>query len=361
MADDFCYHIDHHGSLCRPAELLTARSSGDPAVLAAAEEAAVAGIVQVQRRLSLSAVGDGQFRRDCFESVVYDGVEGFEPGPSSHVLADTCAIAPSRRRTLRGMPFAKGRLAEQEAAAVLAATQRPVFVALPSPGYLAVLAAGVDGPQLEAAARTGSALADILSAEIVALAAQGVTYVSLGNPLYAPLLTVSGREQLAAAGVDVDRVLRVMRDVDELVPSTAGTPDTFRLGLDLTDGGPVPTTERGWDDAVATTFVNGTSYDRVCIDYPADEARRLPIDEVKPGLVLSLGLVDVSTTTLEDVDGLLRVCDAVVDTRGTDDVAFATNGGFAQSAGSGLHSLEEQKAKLRLVETLARYYWGNEI
>jgi hypothetical protein len=30
MADDFRYHIDHHGSLVRPAELLAARASGDP-------------------------------------------------------------------------------------------------------------------------------------------------------------------------------------------------------------------------------------------------------------------------------------------------------------------------------------------
>jgi 5-methyltetrahydropteroyltriglutamate--homocysteine methyltransferase len=30
MADDFRYHIDHHGSLVRPPELLAARAGGDP-------------------------------------------------------------------------------------------------------------------------------------------------------------------------------------------------------------------------------------------------------------------------------------------------------------------------------------------
>ena len=44
-----------------------------------------------------------------------------------------------------------------------------------------------------------------------------------------------------------------------------------------------------------------------------------------------------------------------------EDIAIATNGGFAQSADSPLMTEEEQTAKLRLVETVARYYWGNEL
>ncbi|MGI8447863.1 MAG: hypothetical protein ACR2MP_11930, partial [Streptosporangiaceae bacterium] len=79
MADDFRYHIDHHGSLVRPPELLAARAGGDPLGRAAAEEQAVSAVAHSQRRLTLSAVGDGQFRREHFESVVYDHVGGFQP------------------------------------------------------------------------------------------------------------------------------------------------------------------------------------------------------------------------------------------------------------------------------------------
>jgi hypothetical protein len=41
----------------------------------------------------------------------------------------------------------------------------------------------------------------VLRAEIEALAAEGVAYVALENPLYPPLLTVAGRERLTAAGL----------------------------------------------------------------------------------------------------------------------------------------------------------------
>ena len=51
----------------------------------------------------------------------------------------------------------------------------------------------------------GQALAAILRDEIAALAADGVLFVPLENPLYVPLLTVEGRAAAAAAGIDAPR------------------------------------------------------------------------------------------------------------------------------------------------------------
>ena len=92
-----------------------------------------------------------------------------------------------------------------------------------------------------------------------------------------------------------------------------------------------------------------------------DPAARLPLERIKPGLVISLGVVDVSRPDLEEVDTLLDRVDPVVEQRGDLDVAIATNAGFAASADRPLLSEDAQHAKLRLVETVARYYWGNEI
>ena len=58
---------------------------------------------------------------------------------------------------------------------------------------------------------------------------------------------------------------------------------------------------------------------------------------------------------------LLGRLDPVVDRYGDGDRAVATNGGLAGSAGRPSMSQDQQRAKLRLVETVARYYWGNEI
>jgi 5-methyltetrahydropteroyltriglutamate--homocysteine methyltransferase len=361
MADDFRYHIDHHGSLVRPPELRAAQASGDPQALATATEQAVIAASHTQRRLVLSAVGDGQFRREHFESVVYDHVAGFAPAEGTQPLADAAGIPAARRRTAPAAPQAAGRLAAAEVDPVLATVDRPVFVVLPSPGYLAAVGSALAGTgAVDQARARGEALAAILRTEIEALARDGVGYVALGNPLYAPLLTQAGRGRLAA-DIDVDAVLAALIAVDRSAVTGLDVPENFRVGLDLTDSGPLPTTERGYHPAALDALLDETPFHRLCIDFPADPPARLPLERIKPGLVLSLGVVDVSTAGLEDVDTLLDRVDPVVEQRGDLDVAIATNGGFAASADRPLLTEDEQNAKLRLVETVARYYWGNEI
>jgi methionine synthase II (cobalamin-independent) len=365
MADDFRYHIDHHGSLVRPAGLRAARAAGEPEALAAAEEEAVIAALHMQRRLGMSAVGDGQFRREHFESVVYDHVAGFSPAAGPQPLADAAGIPPARRRSAPAAPAAPdgaGRLADAEAATPLANVERPVFVVLPSPGYLAAVGSALaDRAAIDAAGASAQALAAILRAEIEALAGQGVAYVALGNPLYPALITVAGRERLAG-DVDVDAVLKLLVEADRAaITKLEGVPENFRVGLDLTDSGPVPSTERGYHPDALDALLDETPFHRLCTDFPADPAARLPVAAIKPGLVLSLGVVDTSTAVPETVDELLGRLDPVFEQRGDVDVAISTNSGFAASADRPLMSEDEQRAKLRLVETAARYYWGNEI
>jgi 5-methyltetrahydropteroyltriglutamate--homocysteine methyltransferase len=372
MADDFKYHIDHHGSLVRPPALLAARAGGlSGEALAATVEEAVEAAAHLQRRLVLSTVGDGQFRREHFESVVYDQVAGFGPVGGPTPLAELAGIPFARRRAVASGesalagPGGNGRLAQAEVAPVLAAVDRPVFAALPSPGYLAAVGSALDGPAaLDAIRGAGAALAAILHAEIEALAADGVAYVALGNPLYPVLLTVEGRERLLAvlpADVDADAVLAAMIEADRAAVTGLTAPGDFRVGLDLTDSGPLPTTGRGWDPTAFETLIDATPFHRLCVDFPADPVARLPLDLVKPGLVISLGVIDVSSPGLETVESVLDLVDPIVEERGEYDVAIATNGGFAQSADRPLMTQAEQNEKLRLVEMVARYYWGNEI
>jgi methionine synthase II (cobalamin-independent) len=361
MADDFGYHIDHHGSLVRPAELLAARSAGDPAALAAAEEQAIVAAAHVQRRLTLSAISDGQFRRTFFESVAYDHIDGFISVTGKQPLADAAGIPWARRRVAPTAPVAHGRLAQAEVAPVLATVQRNVFVQLPSPGYLATLGSPLASwADVDSVRETGTALAAVLRTEIEALARDGVSYVALANPLYPPLLTIAGREQLSSV-LAVDAVLQAMVAADRAVFAGMSVPADFRVGLDLTDASALPTTERGYDAAALNTLLDATPYQRLGVDFPADSARRLPTELVKPGIVLSLGVVDVTDPRLEDVQSLLDRIDPVFAERGEADTAIATNGGFASTADEPTSTAELQTEKLRLVETLARYYWGNEI
>jgi methionine synthase II (cobalamin-independent) len=358
MADDYGYHIDHHGSLVRPAALLAARASADPAVIEAAEQEAAVSLAHALRRLALSAVNDGQYRRAYFESVAYDRIDGFTVPAGQAPLSDLAGIPAARRRAAPAAPAALGRLAQAEAAPVLATVDRPVFVTLPSAGYLAAIGGVAD---LDAVAASGAALAAIMKTEIEALGADGVSYVAVENPLYAPLLTVAGRAALAAAGIDADAVLAGLVAADNAAVTGLRVPAEFRVGLDLTDSGPLPPAGQGWDKAAVAALLDATPFHRLGIDYPADETARFPVELVKPGIVISLGIVDVATPEPEAVEELLNRVDALAEERGEADIAIATNGGFAQVADQPLMNSSQQHAKLELVEIVSRYYWGNEI
>lgn len=364
MADDFGYHIDHHGSLVRPASLLAARAAGlSPSALAAATDEAVTTLAHELRRLTLNAVSDGQFRRACLESVVHDQVAGFAPAAGPAPLAELAGIGAARVRAVGdpGALAASGRLAQAEAAPVLATVDRSVFVTLPSPGYLAGAGSALASADLDAVRAAGAALAAIVRDEIAGLAADGVMYVALENPLYVPLLTVDGRAAAGAAGVDVPAALAALIEADRAVFAGLDVPADFRVGLDLTDSGPLPTTASGYDATAVAGLLDETPFPRLSIDYPADPAARFPVELVKPGIVVSLGAVDVATPALETVEEILGRLDPVAEERGDADIAVATNGGFAQVADQPRMTAAEQRAKLQLVETVARYYWGNEI
>ena len=138
---------------------------------------------------------------------------------------------------------ASGRLAKAEAAPVLATVDRNVFVTLPSPGYLAAAGSALaSAADIDAVRAAGQALAAILRDEIAALAADGVLFVPLENPLYAPLLTVEGRAAAAAAGIDVPAALAALIEADRAVFDGLEVHADFRVGLDLTDAGPLPLT-----------------------------------------------------------------------------------------------------------------------
>src|ERR1700722_1038252 len=276
MADDFGYHIDHHGSLVRPASLLAVRAAGlSGAALAAATDEAVGTLSHELRRLTLNAMSDGQFRRAYLESVVHDQVAGFAPVAGPTPLADLAGISGVRVRgvTAASALAADGRLAQAEAAPVLATVDRSVFVTLPSPGYLAGAGSALaSAPEREAVRAGGAALAAILRDEIAALAADGVMYVALENPLYVPLLTVDGRAAAASAGVDVPAALTALIEADRAVFAGLDVPAHFRVGLDLTDSGPLPTTGSGYDPTAVAALLDESPFPRLSIDYPADPA-----------------------------------------------------------------------------------------
>ncbi|GAA4823127.1 methionine synthase II (cobalamin-independent)-like protein [Streptomyces ziwulingensis] len=333
MADTFNYRIDHHGSLVRPAGLVP----GDPESVADAVREAVT----LQRRLRSTVVTDGDFPRADFRGAVLDHVDGFrrtdERGPDGLV-----------RWVAEALPKAAGPLLDDWAARLAELTVIAPKATLPSPAYLA--ATTFEPGRGPASARElGEALAEIVRAEIALLVSRGVRLIQLTHPL---LLAQVATAPAAPGALSFEDALAV----DAAAVRLDERPEGVRLGY-------CP----GW---AAPAEVDRARAERLYTAIPADRWV-LPFDqgtEAETELVrvlpeerdFCLGVADATRPEVEDVDTVMSRIDPLEAFKDLEDGAVSPSRGFADVAGRPLLSADDQNRKLVLVETVARYCWGNE-
>ncbi|MEU9517247.1 methionine synthase II (cobalamin-independent)-like protein [Streptomyces sp. NPDC048224] len=341
MADTFNYRIDHHGSLVRPAELTAARAAGDPEGLKEAEAAAVAEAVALQRKLRSTVVTDGDYPREDFRGAVLGTVSGFrrtdQVGPDGLVGW----VAES-------LPKTNGPLLPDYGTRLTGLTVIAPKATLPSPAYLAATTYQ-EGLGVTSARELGEALAEIVRAEITLLVSQGVRLIQLNNPL---LLDQVAADPAALGALSFEDALAV---------------DALAVRLDERSEGVRIAVAPGW---AAPAAVDRDRAERLYTAIPADRWV-LPFDqgtEAEVDLVRALpderdfclGVVDATRPGLEDIDTVMSRIDPLDAFKDLEDAAVAPSRGFAEVADRPLLSAEDQRRKLVLVETVARYCWGNE-
>ncbi|MEU9348734.1 methionine synthase II (cobalamin-independent)-like protein [Streptomyces sp. NPDC048278] len=333
MADTFNYRIDHHGSLVRPAGLSTA----DPEAV----DAAVREAVAYQRKLRSTVVTDGDYPREDFRSAVLDGVSGFrrtdETGPDGLV-----------RWVAESLPKADGPLLADRAARLAGLTVIAPKATLPSPAYLAATTFR-PGLGVSSARELGEALAEIVRAEIQLLVSAGVRLIQLDNPLLLAQLGPGPADPGALPFADALAVDALAVRLDE-------RPEGVRIGF-----------APGWsapaelDLARAEQLYAGIGADRWIL--PFDQGTRAELDLVRAlpdDRDFCLGVVDATVPELEDIDAVMSRIDAVGEFKDLEDGAVSPSRGFADVASRPLLGADGQLKKLVLVETIARYCWGNE-
>ncbi|MFD5813799.1 methionine synthase II (cobalamin-independent)-like protein [Streptomyces sp. NPDC127038] len=339
MADTFNYRIDHHGSLVRPAGLT--RPGDDPAALDDAVEEAVA----LQRRVRSTVVTDGDFPYEDFRGAVLGRVSGFRrtggtgPGGLARWVAET-------------LPKADAPLLADRAARLAGLTVIAPKVSLPSPAYLAATTfdpslAGSGGPA--SARELGEALAEIIQAEIELLVSRGVRLIQLNNPL---LLGHLAAEPAVPDALSFEDTLAV----EALAVRAQERPEGVRIGV--CPGWEAPGTV---DRSGAERLYGGIPADRWILPYDRGTAAELDLLRALPeDRDVCLGVVDATTPELEEIDTVLVRIDAAAEVKDIEDMALSPSRGFADLAARPFVGAEHQRRKLVLVETLARYCWGNE-
>ncbi len=358
------------GSLLRPPQLLEAREHRARGELtesefAAIEDAAVDWALRLQEDAGLDVVTDGEMRRLSFQSQLTEAVDGFgEWDLNAFLWGDWQSEEFGGRRVERPPIGVREKLRRRrflsadEFVYARERTDRILKVTLPSPS----LFANFWDPELsrDAYARLEDFLgevAEILRDEVDELVRLGCRYIQLDAPHYPLLVDPAYRDFYASRGWPAERWLEMGVELDNLV---IGDHPAVTFGFHLCRGNQMSRwlVAGGYDWLAARLFPRIRAQ-RLLLEY--DDARSggfEPLRDVPEGKTVVLGLVTTKTGRVETTEGLEARIRAAARFQPLRRLALSPQCGFATSIVGNELTIEEEKAKLRVVAETARRVWG---
>ena len=375
------FRAEHVGSLLRPESLRRAYrefSDGriDAAAFRAEQERSIREVVALQEQLGFRAVNDGEFRRVSYWAHFVEATEGLEVAEARFEFHDdggrvTRFLAPKivgkvrRGRPISGEEFdflKEVTRAVSQPAMSQPAMPNPVTPKLTMPSPPTMHFWGRAGAAREAGYADEDAffadLARVYREEIADLAARGATYLQLDEVPLAMLCDGKLREKTRADGDDPDAL--VQRYVDLFNACLAGRPENLTVGLHLCRGNfKGQWLSEGGYRYVAEKLFNEIEVNAFFLEYDTPRAGDFaPLAAVPEDKMVVLGLVSSKTAELEDADALLRRVEEASRFIPLERLAVSPQCGFASTVAGNPVTFDTQKAKLTLVQEVARRVWG---
>jgi 5-methyltetrahydropteroyltriglutamate--homocysteine methyltransferase len=367
------FRADHVGSLLRPPELLRARSEREAgrvsaAELRAVEDAAIRDVARMQEEAGLQGVTDGEFRRGSWHMDFLYQLGGVaksertlriqfrnESGPVEAALgAFRIGGKLSLDRTIFAEDFSYLK-------SVAPAGTVPKLT-IPSPSMLHYRGgrAVIDEaayPEMEAFWHD---LAEVYAREISGLAALGCTYLQLDDTSLAYLNDPTQRAYVDSIGGDGET--QHLTNIRLINQALANKPAGMTVCTHMCRGNFRSSwVAEGGYDHVAEALFGELAVDAFFLEY--DDARSggfAPLRFVPRGKKrVVLGLVTTKRPTLEQKDELKRRIDEAAKYVPLEQLCLSPQCGFSSTVDGNVLTIDEQKAKLRLVAEVARDVWGN--
>lgn len=361
--------VDQVGSLLRPAPLKSlfagvAEGTVSETELKAAQQRAVAAVIDEQLARGIRPIVDGEFWRRGFQDTFGDSVDGYAPAPAEFRQADgsTGQISEAayvrRRPAVSRLELRKNVLLE-EYLADRKVTDEPLKVTLTGPERL------TQRFDLEHSGSVydgfDSFMADVVRIErtmIGQVIDGGCPYIQIDEPAYTAYVDPTSLEWMNERNWDPARGLeRAIAADNALIRGFEGV--TF--GLHICRGNAAGHWHReGAYDAIAEQLFDGLEYQRLLLEYDTERAGGFePLRFIRQGTVAVLGLISTKTGDLEDRDALLSRIDEASRFLPVDQMALSPQCGFASGLAGNPLSEDEQWRKLELVRDVAAEVWGD--
>ena len=366
------FRADHVGSLLRPPELLRARAEHQAGRLAAeqlrrVEDTAIRDAARMQREIGLHGVTDGEFRRGSWHMDFLYQIGGVaktdstlriqfknEAGPVEAALG---AFRIGRQLSLDKTIFAED-FAYLKSVAPIGSVPK---LTIPSPSMLHYRGgrAVIDQtayPEMDAFWHD---LAEVYRKEIAALAALGCAYLQLDDTSLAYLNDPAQRAYVTSIGGDGDK--QHLTNIRLINQALADKPAGMTVCTHMCRGNFRSSwVAEGGYDHVAEALFGDLAVDGFFLEY--DDARSggfAPLRFVPRGKKrVVLGLVTSKRPVLESKDELKRRVDEAAKFVPLDQLCLSPQCGFSSTVDGNALTIDEEKAKLRLVVDTAREVWG---
>ena len=366
------FRADHVGSLLRPEPLLAARAEFEKGWITAetlrhVEDDCVRRAATMQAELGLKGVTDGEFRRGSWHMDFLYQIGGVEK--TDRILhiefkneAGTLEFSPAAHRVSGKLALDKTIFGEDFAyLKSVAPTGTVPKLTIPSPSMLHYRGgrAAIDQTAYPAMDAFWHDLAEVYRKEIAGLAALGCTYLQLDDTSLAYLNDPAQRAYVNSIGGDGEH--QHLTNIRLINQALANKPAGMTVCTHMCRGNFRSSwmAEGGYDH-VAEALFGELAVDGFFLEY--DDARSggfAPLRFVPRGpKKVVLGLITTKRAALESKDELKRRIEEAAKYVPLEQLCLSPQCGFSSTVDGNALSIEEEKAKLRLVVETAREIWG---
>ncbi|HET7363806.1 MAG TPA: 5-methyltetrahydropteroyltriglutamate--homocysteine S-methyltransferase [Burkholderiales bacterium] len=362
------FRADHVGSLLRPHELHDMREQvrlgkADAARLKQAEDRLIRDVVKLQEDLGLPSITDGEFRRDWWHIdfiAGFDGIDLKREGESYHgvqfkgveATPPTMFVTRKLKRTKPSMvphfQFLKGVVTKGT----------PKFT-MPSP---AMLHARGDRESIKKTyPNQDNFWADLTQCyreEIADLYKAGCRYLQIDDTTIAMFGDPKVQEGFRKLGDDPKRDVAIYAEAVNAAIQDA--PDDMTVAIHTCRGNFRSTwLASGSYDYVAAAAFSKIDVDGFFLEYDDERSGGFePLRYIPKGKRVVLGLVSSKVPELEKKDALKRRIEQASQIVPLDNLCLSPQCGFSSTHHGNNLTVEQEKAKLKLVLDTAKEVWG---
>jgi 5-methyltetrahydropteroyltriglutamate--homocysteine methyltransferase len=370
MADTPPFRADHVGSLLRPPELLKARAERaagkiDAAALRGVEDKAIKDGIKLQEDAGLQAITDGEMRRGSWHmDFLYQigGVRKIEENVVVKFKSEQGEVefTPTALRVDGKLSLDRTIFAD-DFKFVQANTKRTPKLTIPSPSMMHYRGgrAAIDEkiyPEMEA---FWSDLGKVYAQEIAALAKIGCTYLQIDDTTLSYMNDPKQRAYIDSIGGDSKT--QIYTYVNTINAALKGRPAGMTVATHTCRGNFRSSwAASGGYDQVAEAVFGGLDVDGYFLEFDDPRSGTFePLRFVPRGKKkVVLGLVTTKKGALEKKDDLKRRIDQAAKYVPLEQLCISPQCGFSSTVEGNVVTVEDERAKLRLVVETAREVWG---